>query len=234
MHQPSAEAVDRHPHLGDALPQGYVRVDMHLHSMWSGDSTTTPDELREMAVATGVDVLCVTDHHAIEGALRLVDELPCRVIVGEEVASHTGEIIGLFLSERIPQGLTAVETATRVRDQGGLVYVPHPFDPMRRNLSEVSLIELAELGLIDAIEVINAKTSLSSLNKRAADFASEYELLAGAGSDCHVPEAMGAAFVVMPDFDGPAEFLESLAKGTPVGHHHDPPRKWRPRIVPSV
>lgn len=234
MHQPSAEAVERHRHLGDPVPPGHVRVDMHLHSMWSGDSTTTPEELYEMAVATGVEVLCVTDHHAIDGALRLAEELPCRVIVGEEVASHTGEIIGLFLSERIPQGLTAVDTATRVREQGGLVYIPHPFDPMRRNLAESSLVELTELGLIDAIEVINAKTSLSSLNRKAAEFATANDLLAGAGSDCHVPEAMGAAYVVMPDFVGPADFLESLAAGTPVGHHHDPPRKWRPRIVPSV
>lgn len=234
MQQPSAEAVERHPHLGDPVPQGHVRVDMHLHSMWSGDSTTTPDELHEMAVATAVDVLCVTDHHAIDGALRLAEELPCRVIVGEEVASHTGEIIGLFLSERIPQGLAAIETATRIRDQGGVVYIPHPFDPMRRNLAEASLVELTDLGLVDAIEVINAKTSLSSLNRRAADFAAAHDVLAGAGSDCHVPEAMGAAYVVMPDFDGPAEFLKSLESGTPVGHHSDPPRKWRPRIVPSV
>ncbi len=207
---------------------------MHVHSMFSGDSTTTLDELADMVVATGLDVVCLTDHHAIEGAARLDAEVSCRVIVGEEIASHTGEIIGLFLAERIPQGLPALETAKRIRDQGGLVYIPHPFDPMRRNLAEASLVELTDAGLVDAVEVINAKTSLQSLNRRAAEFAAAHGLLAGAGSDCHVPEALGAAYVEMRDFDGPASFLDALADGRPVGHHHDPPRRWRPRIVPST
>ena len=105
---------------------------------------------------------------------------------------------------------------------------------MRRNLSEASLIELADLGLVDAVETINAKTSLSSLNVRAAEFAHGRDLLAGAGSDCHVPEALGAAYVEMPDFTDPESFKRSLAAGNPIGHHHDPPRRWRARIVPSV
>src|SRR6478736_353094 len=156
----SADAVARHPHLADPLAPGAVRVDCHMHTMWSGDSTTTDDELVEAVTATGIDVLCVTDHHAIEGARRLCDVLPCRVIVGEEVRSTQGEIIGLFLEERIPFGLPPNETAKRIRDQGGLVYIPHPFDPMRRNLVEPALEALACDGLVDAIEVRNAKTSL--------------------------------------------------------------------------
>lgn len=230
----SAEAAARHPHLGDPLPAGVVRVDMHVHSMWSGDSTTTPDELHQMVVATDLDVVCVTDHHAIAGAIQLADVLPCRVVIGEEVATHSGEIIGLFLSERVPQGLTARDTAVRIRDQGGVVYIPHPFDPMRRNLATPVLDELVAGGLVDAIEVLNAKTSLTSLNDRAASYATDHGLLAGAGSDCHVPEALGAAYVEMPDFGGPGEFLIALKSGKPIGHHCDPPRKWSPRIVPST
>jgi predicted metal-dependent phosphoesterase TrpH len=231
---PSADAVARHPHLADALAPGLVRVDCHTHTMWSGDSTTTEDELVEAVTASGIDVLCVTDHHAIDGARRLCDVLPCRVVVGEEVRTTQGEIIGLFLEERIPFGLTPAETASRIRDQGGLVYVPHPFDPMRRNLVEPALDALASDGLVDAIEARNAKTSLESLNRRASEFAIEHDVAAGAGSDAHVPEAIGAAYVEMANFDDAASFLVALRNSKVVGHHSDPPRQWRPRIVPSV
>jgi predicted metal-dependent phosphoesterase TrpH len=202
--------------------------------MWSGDSTTTPDELERAVHESGLDVLCITDHHAVAGAEALADRLPCRVIVGEEMRTATGELIGLFLTERVPMGATAAETARMIRDQGGIVYVPHPFDPMRRNLAEASLVEITEAGLVDAIEVLNAKTSLASLNRRALEFAQAHDLAAGAGSDGHVPDALGAAYVEMPDFDGPAEFLASLRLGRVVGHHWDEPRPWTPRIVPSV
>jgi hypothetical protein len=202
--------------------------------MWSGDSTTTEDELAEAVVATGIDVLCVTDHHAIDGARRLREALPCRVIVGEEVRSTQGEIIGLFLEERVPFGLSPNETARRIREQGGLVYIPHPFDPMRRNLAETALEALAVEGAIDAIEARNAKTSLESLNRRAADFAATHGIAAGAGSDAHVPDAIGSAYVELTDFDDAPSFLAALRGGTVIGHHSDPPRQWRPRIVPSV
>jgi hypothetical protein len=156
------------------------------------------------------------------------------VIVGEEVRSTQGEIIGLFLEERVPFGLTPDETARRIREQGGLVYVPHPFDPMRRNLAETALEALAAEGAVDAIEVRNAKTSLESLNRRAADFAAAHGIAAGAGSDAHVPDAIGSAYVELTDFDDARSFLAALRGGTVVGHHSDPPRQWRPRIVPSV
>lgn len=202
--------------------------------MWSGDSTTTPDELEQAVIDTGIDVLCLTDHNAIKGAVELSDRLPCRVVVGEELRTHAGEIIGLFLRERVPFGLTPADAAREIRDQGGLVYVPHPFDPMRRNLAEAALDALVAEGLVDAIEVRNAKTSLESLNRRAAEYAAAHGLLAGAGSDAHVPLAIGAAYVEMPDFDGPGSFLESLSSARVVGHHWDQPRPWSPRVLPST
>ena len=207
---------------------------MHSHTMWSGDSTTTPDEMTAAVVASGIDVLCITDHNAIKGALDLVDRLPCRVIVGEELRTNAGEIIGLFLSERIPVGLQPDDAARAMRAQGGVVYVPHPYDPMRRNLNEPALEALIDAGLVDAIEVINAKTSLRSLNERAAAIASDRDLAAGAGSDAHVPDAIGAAFVEMPDFDGPLDFLDKLRRGRPVGHYWDHPRPWSARILPGT
>lgn len=202
--------------------------------MWSGDSTTTPDELEQAVRESGLDVLCITDHNALKGAVELARVLPCRVVVGEELRTHAGEIIGLFLSERLPFGTPPLAAAAAIREQGGLVYIPHPFDPMKRNLAEPALLDLVGAGFVDAIEVRNAKTSLDSLNDRAARFAEQHGLLGGAGSDAHVPDALGAAYVEMPDFDGPGDFLRSLAEARIVGHHWDQARPWRPRIVPST
>ena len=225
---------EEHPHLAAPTTPGWVRVDFHSHTMWSGDCTTTPDELEEAVAASGIDVLCITDHNTINGARELADRLPCRVVVGEEVRTHAGEIIGLFLGERLVHGQRAEQAAAAIRDQGGLVYVPHPFDPVRHCMAEGAMRELAEDGLLDAVEVFNAKVSLQHLNDRAAAFAAEFDLPGGAGSDAHVPEAIGAAYLEMPDFDGPASFLESMRRGRVVGHHYDQPRRWRPRIVPST
>jgi len=232
--RPTAAGIDRHPHLAEPLPTGWIRVDLHSHTMHSGDSTTTYDEIEEAVLASGVDVLCITDHNAVRGGQELVGRLPCRVVVGEELRTHHGEVIGLFLTERVPMGIPPVEAAERIRAQGGLVYVPHPFDPIRRNLVQPALDELVSAGLVDAIEAFNAKTSLQHLNRQAAEYAERHELAAGAGSDAHVPEAIGAAYVEMPDFDSPAQFLDSLRRGRVVGHHSDPARRWRPRIVPST
>lgn len=238
MAAPSAQAITRHPHLSTSSPKGWVRVDMHSHTLHSGDSTTTIDEIVEAVQSAGIDVLCITDHNAIAGAKQLADILEregiCRVIVGSEVKTQTGEVIGLFLKDRIPFGAPAVETAQAIRAQDALVYVPHPFDVMRRNLAESSLNELASKSLLDAVEIFNAKTSLPSLNVRAEEFAKQHDLAGGVGSDAHVPLAIGAAFIDMPDFDGPQEFLDSLRRGIQMGHHWDEPRPWTPRIVPSI
>ena len=207
---------------------------MHMHTCYSGDAVTTLDELAERVESTGIDVLCVTDHHSIRGAEEaLAGDIGCRVVVGEEVRTASGELIGLFLSERVPHGLPAHETVARIRGQGALVYVPHPFDPVRHALREPVLRELCNEGGVDALEVFNAKVSLEHLNSRAAELAAETGLPGGAGSDAHDPAALGAAYVEMPDFDGPADFLAKLAEGRVVGHRFDRPRTWTPRIIPS-
>jgi predicted metal-dependent phosphoesterase TrpH len=234
MPAPQQLAIGRHPHLAEPCPDGWVRVDLHSHTMWSGDSTTTPDEVERAVVESGIDVLCITDHNAIRGAVELAERLPCRVVVGEELRTHAGEIIGLFLTERVPVGTPPAAAAEQIRAQGGIVYVPHPFDPMRRNLAEPALRDLAERGLVDAIEVLNAKTSLRSLNARAASFAAELDLAGGAGSDAHVPDALGSAYVEMPDFDGAADFLAKLRDARVVGHHWDEARPWSARILPGT
>ncbi|MGH9032988.1 MAG: PHP-associated domain-containing protein [Acidimicrobiia bacterium] len=229
------EAADElHPHLREPRRRGAVRVDMHSHTCYSGDAVTTLDELAERIESTDLDVLCVTDHHSIRGALEAVGrELDCRVVVGEEVKTRAGEVIGLFLNERVPHGLAPEETIGRIRDQGGVVYVPHPFDPVRHALREPVLRQLCADGSIDALEVFNAKVSLEHLNARAAELAAQTGLPGGAGSDAHDPAALGAAYVEMPDFDGPTDFVERLHDGRIVGHRFDRARAWTPRVIPS-
>lgn len=239
MAGPTAAAIERHPHLALPCRPGWVRVDLHSHTMWSGDSTTTPDEVADAVVDAGIDVLCVTDHQAVAGARRLAAEflaadMKCRVVVGEELRTRAGELIGLFLTDRVPAGTPPVVAARQIREQGGVVYVPHPFDPLRHRLTDSAIDGLCAERLIDAIEVFNAKTSLPSLNRRAAAFAEQHGLPGGAGSDAHVPLAIGAAFVEMPDFDGPVEFLERLHEGRVCGHHWDQPRPWSARVVPGT
>lgn len=202
--------------------------------MWSGDCTTTPDELLEAVTESAIDVLCITDHNAIAGAVELADRLPCRVIVGEELRVGSGEIIGLFLAERLPQGIGLVEAAERIRDQGGVVYIPHPFDPMRNCLRPDDIDLLVAEGLVDGIEGRNAKTSLESLNDKASRYGIDNDLFVGAGSDAHVPNAVGAAYLEMPDFETPRQFLDNARLGRIIGHHFDQPRPWTSRIVPSI
>lgn len=226
----------RHPHLAAARPVGTVRVDGHVHTMWSGDSTTTPDELAAAVAESAIDVICITDHGTIDGAVHLSESglLGCRVVIGQEVATAAGEIIGLFLTERIPPGLTPQQVAEAIRAQGGIVYVPHPFDGLRRALDGDAMRALAEQGLVDVVEVVNAKTAGDVASAQASAFVATFALAAGAGSDSHVPNAVGAAYLEMADFDDPRSFLAAARAGSVVGHHYDPPRPWRPRVVPSL
>jgi predicted metal-dependent phosphoesterase TrpH len=227
-------AVELHPHLVEPRQPGTVRVDMHSHTCYSGDAVSTLDELAERVESTGIDVLCITDHHTVRGALDALERgIGCRVVVGEEVKTRAGEIIGLFLEERVPHGLEPEETVAAIREQGGVVYVPHPFDPLRHALHERVLRRLCVDGSIDALEVLNAKVPLDHLNARAADLAAQTGLPGGAGSDAHDPAALGAAYVEMPDFDGPADFLARLGEGRVVGHRFDRARAWTPRVIPS-
>ncbi|MBI2170196.1 MAG: PHP domain-containing protein [Actinobacteria bacterium] len=223
-----------HPHLAEPCPEGRIRVDCHLHTMYSGDAVTTLDELAEGIAAAQIDVACVTDHNAVAGALAAIErDVGCRIIVGEEIRTGAGEIIGLFLCERIPYGIDVRDAVARVREQGGVVYVPHPFDPLRHAFAEAVFRELCAEGAVDAVEGFNAKVGLDHMNDRAVAAAAEFSLPAGAGSDAHDGAAIGAAYVEMPDFDGPADFLDKLHDGHVIGHRFDRPRSFTPRIIPG-
>lgn len=208
-----------------------VRVDCHLHTVASGDAVTTLDELAERARQAGLDVVCITDHNVTSAAVAAAGrDLGVRVVVGEEIRTPDGDIIGLFLTERIPYVLPVAEVVTRIRAQGGLVYAPHPFDQDRSSLGRV-LPELCAAGAVDIVEVFNAKTATREPNDRAAALAAAYGLPGGAGSDAHDPPGVGAAYLEMPDFDGPAGFLAALAGARVTGEYrpHAPryPRRER-------
>ncbi len=194
-----------------------IDVDLHMHTDHSGDCATPVEVLLATAREQGLGAIAVTDHNEISGALEASERAqesdahpPVKVIVGEEVKTASqGEVIGLFLQEKIPRGLSIEETVAEIRRQGGLVYVPHPFDRMHAVPDYEHLLPI--LDDVDAIEVFNPRVAIGAFNEEAARFAAKYRITAGAGSDSHVPQGLGSVRVRMRDFDGPREFLASLA-----------------------
>ena len=194
-----------------------IRVDMHSHTRLSKDSLNDPRKLVETAAKRGLGALCVTDHNGLANALALsrMGDLPIKVIASEEAKSNEGEIIGYFLTEVVPKGLTPEETARRIRGQGGLVCVPHPFDTLRTTsrLKTPALDRLVHAGLVDILEVLNARSIQQEDNELARKYAQLHGLAMSAGSDAHTLAEVGRAYVEMPDFEGPQEFLASLRQG---------------------
>jgi predicted metal-dependent phosphoesterase TrpH len=190
-----------------------LEVDLHMHTNHSPDCATPVEVLLETARDRGLGAIAVTDHNEVSGALEArriaegMDDL--QVIVGEEVkTAEQGEVIGLFLEEKIPRDLTMAETIAAIRGQGGLVYVPHPFDRFHSVPDYEHLIDIVEE--IDILEVFNPRVALTSFNEEAERFASKYRIVPGAGSDGHVAQALGSVRMRIHDFDGPAEFLEAM------------------------
>jgi predicted metal-dependent phosphoesterase TrpH len=197
-----------------------IRVDCHLHTALSGDAVTTIDELAERVEQERLDVVCITDHNVTAAAIAAAERgIGARVIVGEEIRTTKGDVIGLFLTERIPYVLPLGEAIGLIRAQGGLVYLPHPFDPGRSTLHPAVSGELCADGTIDVVEVFNAKIEDQQHNVQAAKLAARYDLPGGVGSDAHDPEGIGAAYLEMPDFDGPADFLVALRQASVVGEY---------------
>ena len=197
-----------------------VRVDLHNHTHYSPDSILTPKQFVREVPRRRLDVVAVTDHNTIRGALAVRELADFPVIVGEEVRSQDGEILGLFLSDEIPKGLSAGDTIARIKDQGAIVGVPHPFDSLRSALLEDTL--LAYIDQIDFIEGLNARMVFSSHNEKAREFAKDRGLPASAGSDAHSPWEVGRVWVEMPSFEGAADFVTALRQGRLVGRLSTP------------
>jgi predicted metal-dependent phosphoesterase TrpH len=190
-----------------------IEVDLHMHTDHSPDCATPVEVLLETARDRGLGAIAITDHNEVSGALearRIAAELgDIRVIVAEEVkTAEQGEVIGLFLEEKIPRGMTMAETIAAIRAQGGLVYVPHPFDRFHSVPDYEHLLEIVEE--IDILEVFNPRVALTAFNEEAERFARKYRIVPGAGSDSHVAQGLGSVRVRIHDFDGPAEFLEAM------------------------
>jgi hypothetical protein len=211
-------AARRHSTDGDPALQRrlagreLIDVDLHMHTDHSHDCATPVEVLLATARAQGLGAIAVTDHNEISGALEAHAQAPAagvKVIVGEEVkTAGQGEVIGLFIKEKIQRGLSLEETVAEIKRQGGLVYVPHPFDRMHSVPDYEHLLKIVDD--VDAIEVFNPRVAIGAFNEEAARFAAKYRMLAGAGSDSHVAQGLGSVRIRMRDFDGLAEFLQSL------------------------
>ncbi|MHB1571183.1 MAG: PHP-associated domain-containing protein, partial [Solirubrobacteraceae bacterium] len=187
-----------------------IDVDLHMHTDHSTDCATPVEVLLAEARTRGLGAIAVTDHNEVSGAIEARAKAEgLKVIVGEEVkTAGQGEVIGLFIEEKIQRGMTLQETIAEIKRQGGLVYVPHPFDRMHSVPDYEHLLTV--IDEIDAIEVFNPRIAISEFNEEAVRFAAKYRIPAGAGSDAHVPQGLGSVRIRMRDFDGPDEFLQSL------------------------
>ncbi|MBA2264614.1 MAG: PHP domain-containing protein [Chloroflexi bacterium] len=190
-------------------PTSKVFVDFHIHTRFSRDSILTEERFIETAIERGLTHVCVTNHNNIEGAIAVRDKVAglgledkLTVILGEEVSTADGEVVGIFLTRTIPRGLSANETADEIHRQGGLVSIPHPFDPFRgSHIREGPLRNLAETGKIDMIEVFNCRVSLQRHNVEAAEFAHRYGIPGIAASDSHASFEVAMAFNALPAFE---------------------------------
>ncbi len=192
-----------------------MKADLHLHTCYSPDSNSSLESIIERCQQIGIDCLAITDHDTAEGALRMQEIAPFKIIVGEEVRSTAGEIIGYFLKETIPRGLSPQEVMARIKEQGGLVCLPHPFDGLGRYPLKPKERD-ALLDQIDIIEVFNARSIRSNIDV-ARSFAKQNGLLQSAGSDAHSANEVGNAYVEMTQFNGPDEFSLSLSNGIVKG-----------------
>jgi predicted metal-dependent phosphoesterase TrpH len=228
------------------------RIDLHSHTGHSKDSLLPAAELLLRAARRGLTAIAVTDHNSLGGALQakaLVERQPeqfggVRVLVGDEVMTREGELIGLFLHEEIPRGLTPEETIKRIRAQGGLVLVPHPFDRLRGSrISEAAINRVAHL--VDAIEGLNARTTLAADNVKAQAFARSHGLALSAGSDGHTAGEIGNAYMELGEVPAnePQGFLAQLKRGQiggglsrPTVHVASKLASWRKRLglAPAV
>ncbi|MCK4863031.1 MAG: PHP domain-containing protein [Dehalococcoidales bacterium] len=189
-----------------------LKADLHIHTEFSMDCSTPLEKIVKRCQELGINCIAVADHGIVDGALMMQKLAPFRVIVAQEILTTQGEIMGMFLKETIPGGLTPQETIKRIRAQGGLVNIPHPFETMRGSaLKDWAIDDIA--GEIDLIEVLNSRSPFTANSEKAKAFAEKHGIPGSAGSDAHTLTEIGNACVEMPEFKDKDEFLKSLARG---------------------
>jgi predicted metal-dependent phosphoesterase TrpH len=184
-----------------------VRVDLHLHSNYSHDGQSSLEELIERCAEVGLDRIALTDHNTMEGAQTLADLAPDLTIIGEEAKTREGEVIGLFITRRLPPYLRPEEVMDLVHEMGGLTYIPHPLDRHRANFRLERIIDLADR--IDIIETYNAWCEPPE-NEAAGRLAAELGKVAATGSDAHAAQELGRSWMEIDDYTTPLDFLEKL------------------------
>ena len=193
-----------------------MKADLHAHTHFSRDAVTSIETFAKRYEQAGIDCVAVSDHNNVDGALAVNDIAPFRVIIAEEIKSTEGEIIGLFLNESIRKGLTPEDTVKAIREQGGLVLIPHPYDRLRRSpLREEALLRI--MPDVDVIEVFNARTTFQGDDDKGRRLAEEHGKPMSAASDAHTPGEIGLAYTELPDFESPADFLTSIGQSKIVG-----------------
>ena len=198
---------------------------MHVHTCYSIDCCTPLDKIVNHCLEAGINCVAIADHNTIAGALKLKEFAPFKVIVAEEILTTAGELMGLFLTEEIPKGLSAEETIARIKSQGGLVGIPHPFGrPAFPSLraKQSNLLSDKILSQVDVIEVFNSRTPFPSSSTKARRLALEHGKAASAGSDAHTVREIGRAYVEMLEFNGPDDFLNCLSQGRIFGRRSNP------------
>jgi len=176
------------------------------------DSQTPLDKIIERCQQLGINCIAIADHGTAEGGLEMQKIAPFKVIVAEEILTTQGEIMGMFLKETIPSGCTPQEAIKRIREQGGLVNIPHPFETIRGSaLKDATIDEIAKD--IDLMEVLNSRSPFPANTNKAKAFAEKHHIPGGAGSDAHSVFEIGNAYIEIPDFNTKEEFLKAIAQG---------------------
>lgn len=194
-----------------------IKAEFHCHTCYSKDSLVTIQDLNAVARKKGLDRVVVTDHNAIQGALEASALDPSRFIIGEEIMTFEGELIGIFISELVPPGLSAIKTIEILRDQGAFITVAHPFDALRAGGWQLKDLENI-LPHIDAVEVFNARCMLPWFNSRAERFASLNSIASTVGSDSHTLIELGTATLTLPTFSDPSSLKTALASAQQNTH----------------
>jgi predicted metal-dependent phosphoesterase TrpH len=198
-----------------------LKADLHIHTEYSMDCSVPLEQIINRCQELGINCIAIADHGTAEGALKIQAMAPFKVIVAEEILTPHGEIMGMFLKETIPSGLSVEQTISRIRAQDALVCIPHPFDTLRGSALSTKMLEKF-VEQIDIVEVFNARALLPYGSNRAQLFAQKHDLRGSAGSDAHTLGEIGNAYVEMPEFNGRDDFLKALAKGKVCGHRSSP------------
>ena len=198
-----------------------LKADLHIHTEYSMDCSMPLEKIIKRCLELKINCIAISDHGTAEGALKMQRLAPFKVIVAEEILTPDGEIMGMFLKETIPSGISIRQAISQIKAQGALVNIPHPFDSLRGlRLDSRELEELVDQ--IDTMEVFNAREPFRNPTIKAQTFTQKHDIPGTVGSDAHTIGEIGNACIDMPQFNSRDEFLQVLRAGKVVGHRTNP------------